>query len=153
MDKFTKITESKSNPIKIGLDFHGVIDAMPEFFSFFSNAIIKAGGEIHILTGGLTNDDKNILQKYNIKYTKFFSINDYHKEKGTPVKGIHPKYGFPMVDDIEWDKAKADYCKREGISLHIDDTLAYNDYFTTPFCRFWSHSGQKKVNKDERHLP
>ena len=88
MDKFTKITESKSNPIKIGLDFHGVIDAMPEFFSFFSNAIIKAGGEIHILTGGLTNDDKNILQKYNIKYTKFFSINDYHKEKGTPVKAL-----------------------------------------------------------------
>ena len=153
MDKFSKIMESKGKPIKIGLDFHGVIDAMPDFFSFFADAIIKAGGEIHILTGGLTNDDKQLLEKHKIKYTHFFSIIDYHKEKGTPTSGTHPKYGFPMISDEEWDKTKADYCRREGIDLHIDDTTTYNDYFTTPFCRLWSHNNHPKSDaKDPRHL-
>jgi hypothetical protein len=153
INKFSQIMESSSKPVKIGLDFHGVIDAMPEFFAFFTSAIIKAGGEIHILTGGLTNDDKKILDQYKIKYTHFFSITDYHNEKGTPTSGIHPKYGFPMISDEEWDKTKADYCRREGIDLHIDDTTAYNDYFTTPFCRLWSHNNHPKSDaKDKRHL-
>jgi hypothetical protein len=123
MDKFSKIMESKGKPIKIGLDFHGVIDAMPDFFSFFADAIIKAGGEIHILTGGLTNDDKQLLEKHKIKYTHFFSIIDYHKEKGTPTSGTHPKYGFPMISDEEWDKTKADYCRREGIDISMIQQL------------------------------
>ena len=151
--KFSKIMESKGKPMKIGLDFHGVIDAMPEFFSFFTDAIIKAGGEIHILTGGLTNNDKEILEKNKIRYTHFFSITDYHDKKGTPTSGTHPKYGFPMISDEEWDKTKADYCRREVIDLHIDDTTAYNDYFTTPFCRLWSHNNHPKSDaKDPRHL-
>ena len=29
----------------------------------------------------------------------------------------------------------------------------YNDYFTTPFCRLWSHNNQpKSPHKDVRHL-
>lgn len=137
----------------ISLDLHGVISDMPEFFSFLTKTLIDAGCEVHIVTGGATEDDKKLLRDYNIKYTNFFSIVDYHKEMGTATSGLHPKYGFPMISDEEWDKTKADYCRDNKIDLHIDDTLIYNNYFTTPFARLWSHNSHgKPAHKDPRHL-
>lgn len=152
MNKFSKISESINQSYKIGLDLHGVIDSIPEFFSFFTKAIIDAGGEVHIITGGTSEKDIKLLEKYNIKWTHFFSISDYHMKKGTPTFGNHPKYGFPQISDDEWDKTKGEYCSKNGINLHIDDTLIYNDYFKTPFCRLWTHNGQVK-DKDNRHMP
>jgi hypothetical protein len=153
INKFSKLVESNSNSIKIGLDLHGVIDAMPEFFSFFTKAMIRSGAEIHIITGGTSEKDIELLKKYNIQWTHFFSITDYHKSLGTPTTVLHPKHGFLMVSDDEWDKTKAEYCEREKIDLHIDDTLVYNDYFKTPFCRLWSHNNKpKSPDKDSKHL-
>lgn len=37
---------------KLSLDLHGVIDALPEFLSFITHAVVNAGGEVHVLTGG-----------------------------------------------------------------------------------------------------
>lgn len=151
--QFSKITESAgSNKFKLGLDIHGVIDSLPEVFSFLSKAVVDAGGEVHILTGSKIEQAKEELKKYNITYTHLFSIQDYHEKLGTPTKGTHPKYGFPMIDDDAWDLTKGDYCRKHNISIHIDDTLVYNENFTTPFARLWSHTGTPKVNKDTRHL-
>lgn len=133
-----------NNKIKIGLDLHGVIDLMPEFFSFFTKAMIKSGAEIHIITGGATEKDIQLLNNFDIKWTHFFSISDHHNKIGTPSNGIHPKYGFPMISDEEWDKTKGEYCQKNNISLHIDDTTIYNDSFTTPFCRMWSNKDKIK---------
>jgi hypothetical protein len=127
---------------KIGLDFHGVINYMPEFFSFFTKAIIDSGGEVHIITGGLYPEEMELIEKYDIKYTKIFSIREYHKEKGTPTFDNHPVHGFPMVSNEEWDKTKGEYCEREGIDLHIDDTMQYQKNFTTPFCFFYKRINQ-----------
>lgn len=44
------INESKSSKPKLGLDIHGVINTMPEFF--LADSFIKNGGEVHIITGG-----------------------------------------------------------------------------------------------------
>jgi len=52
INKFSKLTESTSAKFKIGLDLHGVIDALPEFFAFLTDSVIKNGGEVHIITGG-----------------------------------------------------------------------------------------------------
>lgn len=57
INKFSKLTESTSSKFKIGLDLHGVIDALPEFFAFLTDSVIKNGGEIHIITGGSWNQD------------------------------------------------------------------------------------------------
>jgi hypothetical protein len=63
---------------KVGFDIHGVIDNLPDFYSFLTDSIIKNGGEVHIITGGSLNDKlKNFLNKYNIKYTHIFSVYDY----------------------------------------------------------------------------
>ena len=50
INKFSKLTEPTSSKFKIGLDLHGVIDALPEFFAFLTDSVIKNGGEIHIIT-------------------------------------------------------------------------------------------------------
>jgi hypothetical protein len=153
MKRFSTIMENTSSKYRIGIDLHGVISDLPEFFSFFTDALINAGAEVHIITGGVSDEDKKLLKDYNIKYTHFFSIIDYHREMGTPTSGKHPKYGFDMISDEEWDKTKGEYCRINQIDLHIDDTLIYNNYFTTPFCRLWSHNNHAKPeHKDSRHL-
>ena len=46
-----------------------------------------------------------------------------------------------------------EYCREHGISFHIDDTLIYNDFFTTPFTRLWTHNNKPKApSKDVRHF-
>ena len=40
------------------------------------------------------------------------------------------------VDDTLWDKAKAWYCAQNDIDIHIDDSVVYGKYFTTPFCLY-----------------
>lgn len=138
---------------KISLDIHGVIDSDPNFFSFLSKAIISAGGEVHVVTGGTIERAKEEVIKYDISYTHLFSIVEYHKSIGTPTRENHPKYGFPMISDAAWDRTKADYCELHNIDLHIDDTMAYNDMFSTPFCRYWSHNNHpKNSDKPDRHL-
>ena len=143
--------------IKISIDLHGVIDALPELFSFLSNSIINSGGELHIVTGGSwTKEVEDQLNKNGIKWTHSFSVYDYLLSVNTKVVGT---VQFPdgtiqkKFEDGVWDSVKAEYCLKNNISLHIDDTLIYNDHFKTPFCRLWSHSGKfKSSKKDIRHL-
>lgn len=127
----------KFKPFKLGLDIHGVVDKMPEFFSFLSESILKNGGEVHIITGSSIERAIVELKEYKVPYTTIFSIQDYHKQMGTPTTVKHPKWGFEMISDELWDKTKSDYCLKENIDLHIDDTLNYGKLFKTPFCKFW----------------
>ena len=154
MNKFSKITQSKH---KLGLDYHGVIDALPDFFSFLSQSVVNNGGEVHILTGGTWDkktEDK--LKSFGIVWTHTFSIYDYLLDSDVKVVG---EVQFPdgtvqkKFEDGAWDHVKAEYCERENISLHLDDTLIYNDHFNTPFARLWTHNNKpKESHKDLRHL-
>jgi len=133
---------------KVSLDIHGVIDELPVFFSAFSKSLVDSGMELHIVTGGSIERAKRELKLHNITYTHLFSILDYHVENGTPTFGNHPKYGFPMIDDAIWDQTKSKYCEDHDIDLHIDDTVAYGDSFTTPFSKLWTKTkGIKPKNK------
>jgi len=155
--KFSKLTESNSTRYKIGLDVHGVIDDIPDFFAFLTDSIVKNGGEVHILTGGSwTQELESQLLGYGIKWTHKFSVYDHLIEVGTKIVG---EIQFPdgtiqkKFEDGAWDKVKAEYCREHSINLHIDDTLIYNDFFTTPFCRLWTHNNKPKAShKDVRHL-
>jgi hypothetical protein len=151
------INDKGESKMKLGLDIHGVVDAMPEFFSFLTDSFIKNGGEVHIITGGRWDIEfEKQLNNFGIKWTHKFSVYDHLKESDSEQLG---KIQFPdgtrqrKFKDEEWDSVKSDYCRENEITLHIDDTLAYNQYFTTPFARLWSHTGQKKSShKDLRHL-
>jgi hypothetical protein len=158
MKKFTSmINEELSGKFKLGLDVHGVIDGMPDFFSFLTDSFIKNGGEVHIITGGRWDSDfEKQLNDFGIKWTHKFSVYDYLKDSDAEVIG---KVQFPdgtiqkKFKNEDWDKIKGQYCKENAINLHIDDTLIYNNFFETPFGRLWTHSGQQKApHKDVRHM-
>lgn len=124
---------NKKVKIKIGLDYHGVINMHPEYFSAFAQEALARGAEIHIITGGSEQEIASNLKNWNIPYSKIFSIPDYYKAKGKVIYFSDGAYKIP--DDL-WDKAKAEYCNLEGINMHIDDSQEYIKWFTTPYCRY-----------------
>lgn len=145
---------------KFGFDIHGVIDALPEVFAVMTQLLVAAGHEVHILTGSKWDQKiEDDLRSWGIHWTHHFSITDYHISINTPMR-YDPDPEHPWIDtgdkeqdNILWDRAKADYCMREGIHFHIDDTMRYNDYFSTPFCRMWTHNNKPKpAYKDARLL-
>ena len=116
---------------KIGLDFHGVIDTSPDYFSALSHMVQKSGGEIHVITGNSwTRQMVSDVIGYNIFYHYVYSIEDDLLKRGVKFERID---GHFIFTDEEWDSAKGIYCKREGISLHFDDTRGYFKYFETPY--------------------
>lgn len=126
--------------MKIGLDFHGVIDADPELFSSVSRRLTKDGHEIHILTGEEdTPELRGKLKDFKIHYTHLLSITTYHKSIGTKV--TYDKDGRPWMDDETWDRTKGDYCRKYNIDFHVDDSDTYGKYFTTSYFKF-------KIDKD-----
>lgn len=157
MIKFSNmINESETTKFKLGLDVHGVIDSMPKQFTFLTNAIISAGGEVHILTGGSwTPEFETQLRSYGVKWTHQFSVYDHLLKTAKVVGEIQFPDGTVQkkFEDGVWDNVKGDYCRDNNISLHIDDTLIYNDHFTTPYARLWTHTNTpKSSHKDIRHM-
>lgn len=158
MLKFTNlIQESTTSKFKLGLDIHGVLNALPEFFAFLSESIINNSGEVHLITGGTWNKTlQDEVDKYNIKYTHVFSVYDHLIEsEANQIGSISFEDGTIQrkFEDEQWDRVKGEYCSKNNITMHIDDTLIYNEYFTTPFARFWSHNNKPKAShKSIRHI-
>jgi len=116
--------------MKIGIDFHGVIDKNPEFYSLISKCLINSNHEVHIITGR-ENDEKlrNELSIAGIVYHTIFSITSTYKDLDW-VEFRRDNIGDPWMKQGTWDKAKAKYCEEYDIDCHIDDSEVYGQYFT-----------------------
>lgn len=114
-------------PFKLGLDFHGVIDTFPEYMALFSQLLVEAGHEVHVITG-LKRDSgiEAALHKFGIKFTHYFSIVDKLEQDGVTIIW---RDGLPYADKIYWDIAKRDYCDANQIDIMIDDSPVYKDTF------------------------
>lgn len=121
------------NVVRIGIDYHGVITANPDFFRAFCALAIADGAEIYILSGGFTKDIKAFLDAHNIAYSHIWSMADYFDNKKQLTR---LNDGTFQVDDKAWNKAKAEYCLENKIDFHIDDSAVYGKYFATPFCLY-----------------
>jgi len=113
--------------LKIGLDIHGVIDAHPEIYSSLSHTMVEAGHEVHVITGVKHYKVKEKLEKWDIKYTHFFSIYQHLENLGYNL--VDGDKDQPWFDHSIWNRVKADYCNKHQISFHIDDTAEYGDEF------------------------
>lgn len=124
--------------MKLGLDYHGVIDRHPELFAMMAKNVIADGGEVHIITG-MKEDEALIasLKEKGIEYTDIFSITDQliFEEHGY---ALNEKGGMVFHEKL-WNSTKGDYCKLCQIDVHFDDTIAYEEYFSTPFF-LWNKS-------------
>lgn len=123
----------KRRILKIGLDFHGVINKNLSYFQRFCDALSKRGHHVYILTGGPKSTVKKDLKKAKIKYKVLFTIFDFYQAKGlVSCQGA----GHFQIDEKLWNTAKADYCRSHNIDVQIDDSLIYGKYFTTPYCLY-----------------
>lgn len=121
--------------MRIGLDFHGVLDSNP-FFKEMAALFVAAGHAVHIITGARFN--KRVRDKFekmgikkDVHYTHFFSISEHLLEKNTDVRWEDSEN--PWFDETAWNTAKSDYCREHEIDIHFDDTEVYSETFTTPF--------------------
>jgi hypothetical protein len=130
--------------LKLGLDFHGVIDTFPEMIAEMSRMFVAAGHEVHVVTG-LKRDA--IVQKglddFGIQYTHYFSIVEQLEQDGVTIVW---RDGLPYADKIYWDIAKRDYCQKNEIDLMIDDSPVYKDTFND-ISTVYLHL----INKDRKH--
>lgn len=125
--------ESIMEKFRIGLDYHGVIDKDPKFYSKFSRGIVWSGNEIHIITGSPeTQEIEDQLNFLGIYWTHFYSIQDDLISQGH-IPNIQEGDNSLWFPDDVWDEAKGLYCSKNEINLHYDDTERYGEYFTTPF--------------------
>lgn len=133
--------------IKIGIDYHGVITANPNFFKDFNKYAIDNNCQVHIISGGHKEDIKKYLVEKQIDFSTIWSMVDFYD---TLNKVKYYDDGSFKVDDVLWDSAKAWYCAQNNIDFHIDDSVIYGKYFTTPFCLY--NILEKKCLINERYV-
>lgn len=122
--------------IRIGIDIGGVCDRLWPFFAVLSNLLVDNGHEVHIITGQEETDElKNRLKKWCIKYTHFFSITDYQRSQGVEI--TRDEKDTPWMDKEIWNRTKGEYCKREGIDIHFDDSGEYGKFFDTVYAKVY----------------
>jgi hypothetical protein len=111
-----------------------------------ATALVACGHEVHIISGPpldvIEKELKSLLFEKNLQYTHVFSIVDHNIAIGSNV--TYDENGHAWTDEYTWDKTKADYCLRENISLHIDDSDQYGYFFKTPYARFFSKNKRKQ---------
>lgn len=117
--------------MKIGLDYHGVIDRYPVIFSELSKKWQLAGHKIHIVTGKEWEAVRKSLSQIDLCWDSGFSIVDYHLSMGTPME--KKENGWWMDADL-WNKSKGEYCRREGLDLLLDNELRYADNLPETCC-------------------
>ena len=116
------------NPIKIGLDVHGVIDKYPEIFSKLSKEWVEKGYEVHIITGQEWQTAVIQVVAAKITYTHHYSIVDHNRKLGRHLYTRDDKQGIWMDDDI-WNRSKGAYAYSVHLDVHYDDSLTYVEHF------------------------
>lgn len=118
---------------KVSIDFHGVVNSNPEFFSSFLGLMKAKNIEVYITSGGPHKFIARYLNMHNIPYDRIWCIFDYFNAR---EKVEIAADGSFHIDDKLWNSAKGKFCERENIDLHIDDSIVYGRYFKTPYVRF-----------------
>lgn len=118
--------------MKIGIDFHGVINKLPLFFSEMSRLFVENGHEVHVITGKeLSEEYLKEIKSYNIYYTHLFSVITHCKKVGYNITYDDPDN--PWINTELWNRIKSSYCIMHNINIMIDDSIDYGKYFITPY--------------------
>lgn len=139
----------KETTLRIGLDIHGVIQERQPFFKELCSMFVGNGHEVHIITGPTIEKARRELYEMgfaqHMHFTHLFSITSHHESIGSTI--TYDNEGNPFMEEYLWDKTKAEYCIKNKIDLHLDDTDSYGYFFKTPFARFYSK------NKRPHYIP
>ena len=119
--------------MKIGIDYHGVINNNPEFFKKFAVFAINKKHKIVVLSGSSADEVETYLKTNKIPFSEIYSLFDDFKSRG--LAQLYEDGSFFVNNEI-WNRAKAKYCFENKIDVHIDDSMLYGAYFQTPFCLY-----------------
>lgn len=117
--------------MKYGFDLHGVLDTYPEIYAHLTEALVKAGHEVHIITGHQETAElvgELSTPPWPLTWTHWFSIVDFHIELNEHK--VRFEGDQPWMEADAWNRTKADYCERVGIDLMFDDSPKYGSFFT-----------------------
>lgn len=128
--------------LKIGLDYHGVIDNNPDYFADVCREAHNRGHLIYVISGAPKAAITSKLQSSQMPYDFVFSILDYCLVMGK----IEQTATGIMINDNDWNKAKAEFCKRDNIDLHIDDSTIYCRFFDNRYCLY---NGQEHLCRNQ----
>jgi len=127
--------------LRIGFDIHGVIDTNPEYFASIIKGYRDQGHAVHIITGSPLLDMKDKLSTWGVEYDAYFSISDWCLSHSKTARVRED--GDVFDDDDVWNTAKAIYCMKTGIDIHIDDSLVYMPTFKNIVTRFFLYDGTR----------
>ncbi len=130
---------------KIGIDFHGVISSLPDAFAEFCREIRKCGIKVYVISGGPKKDIVKYLHQHHIEYDYVWAILDHCDEQGQV--SYFDDGSFQVPTEL-WNRAKAEYCAKEKIEFHIDDSSIYGKYFVTPYCKYDIHNDVCELGSD-----
>lgn len=155
MSNFPSITNmegytfSKENPIKLGIDVHGVMDDDPDSIKRALEACINTGFyEVHVISGPPAGQVQAELETLSyqegVHYQKLHTIVDFLKESDAEMWLDDKKTWW--ASDEDWWSAKAKICEKYGIDIMIDNTTHYEPYFKNTKTKFWLYARKEKVN-------
>ncbi len=124
--------------MKIGVDFHGVMDTFPEVCKPMLIAARKEGALISVITGPPLDQAIRELRdagyKSEIHYDRVISVVDWLKGKHFPMK--QDDAGNWWTEDAYWWGSKAKICDEYRMNIMIDDSIQYEEYFEFSNTRF-----------------
>ena len=131
--------------MKIGFDIHGVIDTNPKYFSGLIKRYRDQGHKVHIITGTPCLEMAPKLREWDIRFDGYFSIAEWCLSHSSTVTVRED--GQVFDEDEVWNNAKANYCDREGIHIHVDDSEVYRDTFEDVRTKFFLYDKREVIWK------
>lgn len=122
-----------SRLLKISLDYHGVIDQDFAYWRDFCELAKSRSHKIYIISGGPQVLIRQKLADNSIPYDILWCVLDYCL--ALSAVEVNEKGSFSITEGM-WNSTKGYLCAQNHIDLHIDDNVAYQPYFQTPFCLY-----------------
>lgn len=138
--------------MKIGIDFHGVIDQFPKIWIPIMTSLIKDGHEVHILTGARQETFQKEMKKigWDIPHTHFFSVSDFIQNHYPDQIDLTDPDRPLVADKTLWDSIKGHYAKDKQLDAIIDDTPHYRHYLSDiPFILMINHKNNNCIKEED----
>jgi len=133
-----------AEPIKVGVDLHGVIDANTSLFRYLSFILKQGDVKIYVISGPPTENVKKELEALNLvegtHYDEIYTIVDFLQTQ-PDIEMWKDEKDTWWTDDENWWGSKAKICKILGIDVMIDNTDKYMSYFEGSGIKFILYTG------------
>jgi hypothetical protein len=102
--------------MRIAIDIDNTITANPAFFRRFIEDQMRAGNEVHILTGGVSIPEGNVESPpHRVRQLKSYGIESYTRLVQVTRRSQHPDIG----------EGKGEYCRDNRIDMVLEDDVLY----------------------------